>query len=88
MALQSRLEKPGNDVELGYLNDDKKVPLGILGIGLVKWDPKEKVWIAIHTNTSVACAIWPKCELIAQLIEFEFSISNDKAIQNSISLIP
>jgi hypothetical protein len=40
MALQSRLEKPGNDVELGYLNDDQKVPLQILGIGLVKWDPK------------------------------------------------
>jgi hypothetical protein len=25
---------------LGYPNDDKKVPLEILGIGLVKWDPK------------------------------------------------
>jgi hypothetical protein len=40
MALQSRQEKAGNDIELGYLNDDKKVPLEILGIGLVKWDPK------------------------------------------------
>jgi hypothetical protein len=40
MALQSRLENPGNDVELHHLNDDKKAPLEILGIGLVKWDPK------------------------------------------------
>jgi hypothetical protein len=40
LKLQSRLEKPENDVELGYLNHDKKVPLEILGIGLVKWDPK------------------------------------------------
>jgi len=40
MALQSRLEKPGNDIELGHLNDDKKVPLETLGIGRVKWDPK------------------------------------------------
>ncbi len=48
LKLQSRLENPENDVELGYLNDDKKVPLEILGIGLVKWDPK---WESMNCNT-------------------------------------